>query len=503
MANSDFFYNVVQGEFGRQTPYYKAENDIIDDTNVLDALSATKKTFEKNKTAAEYLWNYFKGDQPTHYRTKTVRSDINNKVVENHAFEIVMFKNGQTYGEPISFASVSKDNSKSEYVDLLNDYCRVASKDTSDLSCGEWQSATGIGFKGIFNKDIVLPNQVVPFGIVIPTPLNTWVVYSTDTQEPLCAFQTYEDEENGTMYKCWTPSYEYTMTEDDIVDKQPHAYGDIPIVDYPNNQNCLSDIEVVIDLLDAINSVQSNRVDSIEQFVQAFLKFVNCDVDGEILDDMRSRGAISVHSKQGDAGNADVGVLSIEMNQQNGQSAKDDMWQSTMSILAIPNKEGNTGGDTQGAVELRNGWDFSKTRARIKDAFVKKSERRFARLITNRLRIVLGETQFPLTELDYDVHIVHSPTDNLYTKTQSLVQLLAAGIDPLVAIKTCGLWSDCEKVFVLSKPYLDAKYKTVEEMVDTEIENRGVKDQEAVAKQMLDDMNNNSATETNNEPTES
>ena len=48
MANSDFFYNVVQGEFGRQTPYYKAENDIIDDTNVLDALSATKKTFEKN-----------------------------------------------------------------------------------------------------------------------------------------------------------------------------------------------------------------------------------------------------------------------------------------------------------------------------------------------------------------------------------------------------------------------------------------------------------------------
>lgn len=40
-------------------------------------------------------------------------------------------------------------------------------------------------------------------------------------------------------------------------------------------------------------------------------------------------------------------------------------------------------------------------------------------------------------------------------------------------------------------------------MVDAEIENRGVKDQEAVAKQMLDDMNNNSATETNNEPTES
>ena len=139
----------------------------------------------------------------------------------------------------------------------------------------------------------------------------------------------------------------------------------------------------------------------------------------------------------------------------------------------------------QGAVELRNGWDFSKTRARIKDAFVKKSERRFARLITTRLKQVFGETQFPINELDYDVHIVHSPTDNLYTKTQALTQLLAAGIDPLVAIKTCGLWSDCEKVFVLSKPYLDNKYKTVDEEIDATIEERGLTDQVAQAEEIL------------------
>ena len=480
MANNQFFYDVVDGEFGRQTPYFNA--DFIDESNVLDALDKTKATFSANKTAAEYLWNYFKGDQPAHYRTKIVRSDINNKVVENHAFEIVMFKNGQTYGEPITYVSVSKDDTKASFVDVLNDYCRIVSKEASDLSCGEWQSAAGVGFKGIFYKDD--PNAVAPFGIVIPTPLNTWIVYSSNTQEPIVAFQEF-DTDDGTMYKAWTPSMEFTCTTDTITEKNPHAYGDIPIVDYPNNQNCLSDIEVVIDLLDAINSVQSNRVDAIDQFVQAFLKFINCEIDGDTLDEMKSRGAIAVHSRPGDAGNAEVDTLSLEMNQENGQTAKDDMWQSTMSILAIPNKEGNTGGDTQGAVELRNGWDFSKTRARIKDAFVKKSERRFARLITTRLKQVFGETQFPITELDYDVHIVHSPTDNLYTKTQALTQLLAAGIDPLVAIKTCGLWSDCEKVFVLSKPYLDNKYKTVDEAIDATIEERGLTDQVAQAEKIL------------------
>lgn len=481
MANSSFFYNIVNGEFGRKTSYYDA--DVVDASNVLDILESTTKTFESNKTASEYLWNYFKGDQPAHYREKKVRDDINNKVVENHAFEIVMFKNGQTYGEPITFVNVTDDEAKSEVIDKLNDYCRVASKDTSDLSCGEWQSATGIGYKAIYNKDE--KTNACPFGILVPTPLNTWIVKSYSTQEPIVAFQKYSGDED--RYKAWTPTHSYEILNNEIEGEELHAYGGIPIVEYPNNQNCISDIEVVIDLLDAINSIQSNRVDSIEQFVQAFLKFVNCDVDGDTLDAMKKQGAISVHSRQGDEGHAEVGVLSLEMDQNNGKIAKDDMWESTMSILAIPNKEGNTGGDTQGAVELRNGWDFSKTRAMIKDAFVKKSEREFSHLILTRLKSVLGETQFPITELDYDVHIVHSPTDNLFTKSEALGMLLEAGIHPLVAIKTIGLWSDCEKVFLLSKPYLDKKYASVDEAIDEGIKAAGVEDQIPVAEQMLEE----------------
>ena len=42
--------------------------------------------------------------------------------------------------------------------------------------------------------------------------------------------------------------------------------------------------------------------------------------------------------------------------------------------------------------------------------------------------------------------------------------LLNAGINPLIAIKTCGLWSDAEKVFLDSKPFLDVLYKTIDEI---------------------------------------
>ena len=52
-----------------------------------------------------------------------------------------------------------------------------------------------------------------------------------------------------------------------------HAFGDIPIVEYPNNQDRISDIELVIDILDAINNMQSNRMDAIEQFLPALDSF--------------------------------------------------------------------------------------------------------------------------------------------------------------------------------------------------------------------------------------
>ena len=44
--------------------------------------------------------------------------------------------------------------------------------------------------------------------------------------------------------------------------------------------------------------------------------------------------------------------------------------------------------------------------------------------------------------------------------------LLDCGIHPLIATKTCGLWTDAEKVFLLSKEYMDVLYKTIDEEIE-------------------------------------
>lgn len=472
MRNKRYLQDIVKGCYGRKIAYTNVSK--ITPDNIVAVVGSCIGCFNYNKTVIEYLWNYYKGDQPVHYREKTANEDINNRVSENHAYELVQFKVGQTYGEPIQFISRRDDDAINKAVDELNDYMADANKQEKDIKAGEWQSATGTSFKAIqFTGD-----KELPFRIVAPNPINTFVIYNESTEEPMLAVQELKDE-TGEHYKlCYTKSHECKLKNGKVLDWKLHGFGDIPIVEYPNNHERLSDIELVIDLLDAINNMQSNRMDSIQQFVEYWVKFVNCEIDKETFEEMKLSHALTVKSNNKD-NKADVEIMTQELNQSESQVAKKDLWDNALAILAIPNKEGNTGGDTQGAVELRNGWDFSKTRTKLKDPVVKSAEKRIAKVVLNVIR-VKGKEELKIGIRDFDVQINHSPTDNLVVKCQALQYLLQCGIHPLVAIKTVGLWGDAEKTFLESQPYLKNLWKTIDD----------VKAEEENAKKAMENFNN-------------
>lgn len=459
LRNTMKFQDLVLGAYGRKVVYTDVEKITVD--NVVKVIGNCIGVFNYNKPIIRYLWRYYKGDQPIKYHEKLIRDDICNKIEENHAYEIVQFKVGQTYGEPVQFISRKDDEKINKAVDELNDYLVDANKQDKDIKGGEWQSATGTSFKAI--QRIV--DGDIPFRIVVPSPLNTFVIYNRNTEEPVLAVQELKDED-GRYYKmAFSDTMSFKIVDSKVTEAKLHTYGGIPIIEYPNNHERLSDIELVIDLLDAINNMQSNRMDGVEQFVQSWIKFVNCEVDTEAFEKMKQAGALVVKSINKDY-KSEVDVMTQELDQTQCQISKDDLWDNALSVLAIPTKQSNTGGDTQGAVELRNGWDFSKTRAKLKDSLVKSSEKRLAVAVLNTLRI--SGNDLKLSVRDFDVQINHSPQDNMYTKSQTLLQLLQCGIHPLIAIKTVGLWGDAEKTFLLSKSYLDNLWKTIDDAEEQE-----------------------------------
>lgn len=469
--NNRTLQDLVRGCYGRKIAYTDVET--VTRGNVVKVIGDCIGVFYWNKPIIKYLWDYYKGDQPVLYRRKTANQDITNYICENHAYEIVQFKTGQTYGEPIQYVSRSKDENINAAVDKLNDYMADANKHEKDIKGGEWQSATGTSFKAAQPK-----KGDVPLRIVAPTPMNTFVIYNRSTEEPLLAVQELKDED-GNWYKlAFSDTMSFTIVDSTVKSAKLHTYEEIPIVEFPNNHERLSDIELVIGMLDAINNMQSNRMDSIQQFVEYWVKFVNCEIDEETFKKMKESHALTVKSINKD-NKSDVEIMTQELNQTQCQVAKEDLWDNVQSILAIPNKNNNnTGGDSQGAVELRNGWDFSKSRAKLKDPLVKSAEKRLAKVVLNILRD--SGNDLKLSTRDFDVQINHSPQDNMYTKAQTLLLLLQGGIHPLVAIKTVGLWADAEKVFLMSKGYLNNLYKTIE----------NVAEQEAKAQEIVTQLNN-------------
>ena len=301
------------------------------------------------------------------------------------------------------------------------------------------------------------------FDLCSPDPRYNFIIYSPVHGNPsLMSVSIRKDEEGRDLYYCTTKSWVYCFHDGKLITgkSSPNGHKRILLVEFPNNPRRLSDVEIAITMMDAINRVQSNRVDGVEQFVQAFIKFVNCEIDETTFLRMCKIGALSVKTVNPSMP-ADVGSVSSELNQEQTQTLKDDLYKNMLIIAGMPGREQNTGGDTGQAVYLRNGWDFAEQRAKIDEPVTKRSEREFLKIVLNILRT---KQQLPgLTIADIDIKITRNKTDNMLVKAQALIYLLEKGIHPKIAIQTCDLWGDPEKVYVQSKPYLDALYKTAAE----------------------------------------
>jgi SPP1 family phage portal protein len=465
------FVDLCQGEFGRETAYTGV--DQITPQNVAQVLSDTIGIHNRNRTLMDYLYRYYKGDQPILYREKLVRPEVNNKVVENHALETVKFKAGQIHGEPIQYVCKKKKASEetNEQVDRLNDYLDEANADARNIQLGIYQSAVGTAYKAILREDEwTKDGDLPPFRIFIPSPQDVYIVYSSVTGKPVLSVQILKDEDNQQYYQCYSSRQYFKIQNGAVTESGINGFGGIPIIEYPNNHDRLSDIEIAITMYDAINKYQSDRLNGVEQFVQALMKFKNCEIDEAEFVKMIKLGAVSVKDV-GNGTQSDVDLMTAELNQSESQVAKDDIYNNMLIVEAMPNRQGNTGGDTGNAVYLRNGWDFAERDAKLVEAFTKEAEKASARIILNIIRKTSMDVN--ISTRDFDVKITRNPTDNMLVKAQALDYLFKNKIHPLIALITCGLFSDPQKVYEMSLPYLGTIYP---ELADPDSELQKAKD---------------------------
>lgn len=453
VKNIEYFNQVNSAKFGRQI--IKTKQTQITAENIVDELNKAILIHEQNAREIAYLDRYYRGDQPILYRDKQVRPEINNTDVVNLAYYLVETKTADMVGEPVQFVlSGGADEKKQAEVNQLVKMFSDKDKSSDDIDLQRWRSICGTSYR-YTGRD-----EDEDFYFEVCDPLETFVVYYQNNR-PAFSCQIREDVDGVLLYNIFTDSLYFLVKNGKITKVAINGNGAIPVVEYPNNARRLSDIEITITITDELNKMASDRSNGIEQFVSSWIKFVNCAIDEELFAKMRQEGALVVKSNNGAENKADVDVITSELNQTQAQVAVSDLYEKFLVIHGLANRQTSTGGDTKGAVELRDGHYDSEKRAEINEPCFKKAERQTLRIVLNRLRITKG---FSLVTSDVEVKITRTKTDNILTKTECLKMMLDAGVNPSRAIKTVGIWSDPEQVSVESKKRMDILYP--EEIVE-------------------------------------
>lgn len=458
--------------FGRRTIYTSTKN--LTEENIITEVNRALSYHFMNLSEEEYLYWYRRGMQPILSREKEVRPEICNKVVENHAEEIVSFKDGYFLTQPAFY--VARNEKASESVKMLNEYLYRSGKQQADNEIVDWFHTVGKGVCYICSNPNREERKEIPAKAYSLDPRCAFVVYSLEAgNEPVYAVNMSVDQDKlevkvitkERIFDLRGGFVGYTKVTDDpvrqgtvfAIDKiETNLLGCINIIEYQYNATNMGAFESVVPLLDAINTTMSNRVDGIEQFIQSLLIFYNCtlgkDEDGNDITPEYVRKAGALFLQNVGENKADLKEISSQLNQTETQVLVDYMYQQVLTICGMPSttKGGASTSDTGSAVLARDGWYQADTFARNTEDYFKKSNRRFDEVFIKLLNL---NANFDIKLSDFELQFVRNETSNVQSKAQACKTLLASGFNPELAFAKSGISNDPVTDVEMSRKYLN------------------------------------------------
>lgn len=435
----------------------------INQTNVLKVVMGKAEPIHLlNKNEIRFLHNYYLGSQPVLERTKEYHSEITNRIVENHANECVGFYTGYMSGTPCSYVRSETATGDGEEIARLSNALQYEGKDALDRRLWQWMLECGQGYR------IVLPDKgyngnypdETPLLVDVPDPDMAYVIYNSGIgHKPIANVlhipRNYQNDLNDLIC-VYTPNQYFEIDNGKVTKSENHSLGMLPMVEYKLNPERMGLFEPAIPVLDAINDLESNRLDGVAQFIQSIMVFTNCLVDKDALDQVKELGAMCLKSTSGLP--ASVSQIANELDQQQSQTLLDSMLNVYRSLTAMPSATGseNATSDNVGAVIVRNGWNHTEARAQQYENMFKFSERQSLSVMLKILRDTAGSK---LMASDVEIRLPRRQYDNLQSKVQVFIQMLDSSADPHLAFEISHLYTDPEAAYQASVPFLIAAGK--------------------------------------------
>ena len=417
--------------------------------NVCEVLRKAQLTHDRNRSEIQYLWDYYRGKTPILSKTKEVRESINHKICVNRANEIVTFKKGYGFGEPVQYIRRGEGDGITKDINTLTEYMFLEGKYQADSALAEWLYVCGLGMRMV----VPGPDAEEPFKLYTLDPRDSYVVRYNGLGEPVVMGVKVITKEDGLkVFSVYTRDKYFEIENGVVTKSQPHVLGDVPIFEYPANMARLGAFEVALPLLDAINEVESNRMDDLQQFVNSFLALLGGTIDEETASKLNEHKMLCLPE------GVDAKYLSVALQQTDTQVLVDDLYETVLTICGIPNRNGGSStSDTGSAVIMRDGWESAEAQMKSVEHEFKKAEKRFLKLVLRILKDTPG-AEMTLELKNVEIKFSRRNYDNLQTKSQVLTTLLNnPKIHPELAFTHSGLFLDPGSAYLQSKEWWESQ----------------------------------------------
>ena len=322
------------------------------------------------------LGNAYKNKYDIFRQKKKPAYKPDNRISVNYAKYITDTMNGFFIGIPIK--SMSDDEAVQAEVDMINAYNVIEDK---NAEISKMSSIYGRAYE-MYYIDESSQLCIAPL-----SPIEAFIIYSEGiVAKPLYFVRYFKNSDNRTIgsYSDAHDIYYFDATSElKILETVPHNFGDVPAVEFIDNNERMGIFESAMPMIDEYNKAISEKANDVDYFADAYLKVIGARVDEEDTVNIRSSRIINFETN-GENVSVDF------MQKPNADTTQENLINRLQKDIFITSMVANISDEDFGAssgVALRY-----KLQAMSNLAEVKK--RKFERSLNDRYRILFST---PLT----------------------------------------------------------------------------------------------------------
>lgn len=253
-------------------------------SDILSDLIKTHKTLEGEVTRE--MGDLYKGNHEILSQEDKAMYKPDNRLVVNFAKYITDTFNGYFMGKPVNVKHPNE--SVQNYLNTLSAY---NSLNSVNMELSKLCDIYGHAF------ELLYMDEESNVGITWIKPDEAFVVYDDSIlHRPMFGVRYYTNIDGNLegSYSDTTTVYHFDENYN-VTNEEPHVFGDVPIIEYIENEDKMGIFESVKTLINAYNKTISEKLNDVEYFADAYMKVIGKKLSSDDLKQLRDDRVINLY----------------------------------------------------------------------------------------------------------------------------------------------------------------------------------------------------------------